>query len=200
MFRCAKFLSSVFAIAFVMACGSVYAQLDIKPLSDVGGNAGLEMKRIYSQGIGRGYSVDSLNAISLRSAQAQVPTVGQTTATSRSSLGNSSFAPSRSSKPFSSVSSSPTVSPYMNLFREDFDGSGDFNYQTLVRPQLNQLQLNQQFQNQNTELNQRVQSISAQRDYSNPAGSENLYPTGHSTAFGYHGRYYPALNAQRRSR
>ena len=28
----------------------------------------------------------------------------------------------------------PTVSPYLNLFREDFDGGGDFNYQTLVRP------------------------------------------------------------------
>ena len=86
----------------------------------------------------------------------------------------------------------------MNLFREDFDGGGDLNYQTLVRPQLNQLQLNQQFQNQNTELNRRVQSISAQRDYANPAGSESMYPTGHPTAFGYHGRYYPALSGGKR--
>ena len=85
----------------------------------------------------------------------------------------------------------------MNLFRDDLDGSGDFNYQTLVRPQLNQLQLNQQFQNQNSELNRKVQSISAQRDYANPAGSESMYPTGHPTAFGYHGRYFPALNAVR---
>jgi hypothetical protein len=85
----------------------------------------------------------------------------------------------------------------MNLFREDLEGFGDFNYQTLVRPQLNQLQLNQQFQNQNAELNSRVQSISAQRDYSNPAGADNLHPTGHSTVFGHHGRYYPALNSRR---
>ena len=124
---------------------------------------------------------------------------GQTTAinTGVSSTSNS-LAPPRASKPFSSVSSSPTVSPYLNLFRDDLDGSGDFNYQTLVRPQLNQLQLNQQFQNQNVELNRRVQAISAQRNYANPAGSEQIYPTGHPTAFGYHGRYYPALSGGRR--
>ena len=88
----------------------------------------------------------------------------------------------------------------MNLFRDDLDGSGDFNYQTLVRPQLNQLQLNQQFQNQNSELNSRVQSISAQRDYANPAGSETIYPTGHTTTFGYHGRYYPGMGQTRPKR
>jgi hypothetical protein len=189
------------AASVVVNSGSAYAQISTKPISDVGGNAGTELRRIYSQGIGTGYTGESLNAHALRSAQAQIPNVGQSTATPRNLLsGGPTAGPARSSKPFSSISSSPTVSPYMNLFREDLEGFGDFNYQTLVRPQLNQLQLNQQFQNQNTELNQRVQSISAQRDYSNPAGSENLYPTGHSTAFGYHGRYYPALNAQRRGR
>jgi hypothetical protein len=84
----------------------------------------------------------------------------------------------------------------MNLFREDLDGSSDFNYQTLVRPQLQQLQTNQQFQNQNQDLYRRVQSISAQSDYKNPAGAENQYPTGHQTTFGYHGRYYPGMNVR----
>lgn len=201
MFRVRAFLV-VLVIPVAFGSSLAFGQLDNKPLSKVDGAAGNELRQIYSQGIGRGYTSESLNSIALRSAQGRVPNVGQQTVTGNSAFaGGSSIAPSRSSKPFSSVSSSPTVSPYMNLFREDLEGFGDFNYQTLVRPQLNQLQLNQQFQNQNSELNQRVQSISAQRDYSNPAGAENLYPTGHSTAFGYHGHHYPSLSApQRRGR
>lgn len=185
--------------ATAILSGSAFAQISTKPLSEVDGNAANELRRIYGQAIGRGYTGDSLNSIALRSAQARIPNVGQSTAygTARSTA-SFSPAPARKSKPFSSVSSTPTVSPYMNLFREDLDGSGDLNYQTLVRPQLNQLQLNQQFQNENVELNRRVQSISAQRDYSSTAGSEAIAPTGHGTVFGYHGRYYPALNARRR--
>ena len=45
------------------------------------------------------------------------------------------------------------------------------------------------------ELSQRVQSISAQSAFQNPAGSEQQYPTGHQTAFGYYGRYYPGMAA-----
>ena len=126
------------------------------------------MRSIYRQDVGDGFTSESLNAIAMQNARARVGYYGQSSAgmatggTGGASLGAASLAPSRSSKPFSSVSSSPTVSPYLNLFREDFDGGGDFNYQTLVRPQLQQQQYNQQFQRQNLELAQRVQSISAQ--------------------------------------
>jgi hypothetical protein len=199
-YQLAKFTYAV-SIALLLSGASAFGQIDTKPLSDVGGNAGNEMRRIYSRDIGRGYTGDSLNSIALQSARARIPSVGQSTAygtgATSTGLGRGPASTARATKPFSSISSTPTVSPYMNLFREDLDGSGDFNSQTLVRPQLNQLQLNQQFQNQNVELNRRVQSISAQRDYSNPAGSESIIPTGHGTAFGYHGRYYPGLMQQR---
>ena len=47
-------------------------------------------------------------------------------------------------KPFSGFSQGPTVSPYLNLFRTDANGSvNPLNYNTLVEPQLRQQQLNQ---------------------------------------------------------
>ena len=94
------------------------------------------------------------------------------------------------SKPFSSYSPQPTVSPYMNLFRVDLGGSSDFNYSTLVRPQLQQQQVNEQLERQNLQNARRLQSIAAQADF-NPEGSKDQYPTGHQTAFGYTGHYYP---------
>ena len=170
--------------------------------SSAGGYTGNEIRNIYRQDIGQGYTSDSLNAISMQNARARVGYFGQSSAGmgTSSSSSSSSLAPSRSPKPFSSVSSSPTVSPYMNLFREDFDGGGDFNYQTLVRPQLQQQQLNQQFQRENMELARRVQSISAQSDYQNPAGSESINPTGHQTAFGAYLHFYPGMNQPQRGR
>jgi hypothetical protein len=174
-----------------------------KPRSTNSGFTRNELRNIYQQDIGQGFTSQSLNSIALRNAQARVGYVGQTTpgtsgAARSSSI--SSLAPGRSAKPFNSVSSSPTVSPYMNLFREDLDGNSDLNYQTLVRPQFQQMQQNQQFERQNMELNYKVQSISAQSAFQNPAGSENVYPTGHQTAFGYYGRYYPTMGQPQRGR
>ena len=97
---------------------------------------------------------------------------------------------SRSSKPFSSYSSQPTVSPYLNLFRTDLNGGGNFNYSTLVQPQLQQQQLNQQLERQNLQTNRRLQAIAAQSDF-NPEGSKDEYPTGHQTVFQYMGHYFP---------
>jgi hypothetical protein len=202
--------SILFALLF--ACSSVFtasawAQSSTSSIgnsrSSAGGYTGNEIRNIYRQDIGQGYTSDSLNAISMQNARARVGYFGQSSAgmaTGSSMSSGPSLAPGRASKPFSQVSSSPTVSPYLNLFREDFDGGGDFNYQTLVRPQLQQQQLNQQFQRENYELARRVQSISAQSDYKNPAGSESIYPTGHQTSFGYYGSFYPGMNQQQRGR
>ncbi len=196
------FLLKTLLVPCILASGaSAFAQSDsrvTKPVSSVDGNAGNELRSIYRQGVGQGYTAESLNSISLRNAQARIGNVGQASAgASRSSAGVSSFSPSPANKPFSSVSSSPTVSPYMNLFREDFGGASDLNYQTLVRPQLNQMQANQQFQRANTDLSQRVQAISAQSAFRNPAGSETVTPTGHQTTFGFYGRFYPGMGQQR---
>lgn len=107
---------------------------------------------------------------------------------------------SRGSKPFSSYQSSPTVSPYLNLFRTDLQGGGNFNYSTLVQPQLQQQQLNQQLERQNSQTNRRLQSIAAQADF-NPQGSKDEYPTGHQTVFNYMGHYYqPATVKQKKTR
>jgi hypothetical protein len=191
------------AVAFDVVVGgsTALAQVDVvKPRSGSGNISSNELRNIYREDVGTGFSSQSLNQLSLQFARARVGNVGQASANNggltsprlQSSLGGST------SKPFSSVSSSPTVSPYLNLFREDFDGGGDFNYQTLVRPQFQQMATNQNFQRQNTELSQRVQSISAQGAFQNPAGSQTQYPTGHQTVFGYHGRYYPGMPQQRR--
>ncbi len=156
-------------------------------------HANSELRTIRREDIGDGYSVSSLNSISLQNARSQVGYNGLTTSAYSSAASRTPSVASGGSKPFSSITTSPTVSPYLNLFRDDFDGGGDFNYQTLVRPQFQQMATNQQFQRQNTELSQRVQSISAQGAFQNPAGSENQYPTGHATSFGYYGRYYPGM-------
>lgn len=167
--------------------------------ASAGGNAGNELRNIYRDGIGQGYTSESLNAISLQNARARVGNVGQSSAGFGSRTSSvPSISAGSSSKPFSSVSSSPAVSPYMNLFREDFGGASDLNYQTLVRPQLQQQQYNQQFQRQNMELSTRVQRISAQSAFQNAAGSESIYPTGHPTAFGGYSHFYPALSQRRR--
>ena len=103
-------------------------------------------------------------------------------------------------KPFSSYNSQPTVSPYLNLFRNDLGTGGtNLNYSTLVEPQLRQQQVNQQLQRQDVQANRRLQSIAAQSDY-NPEGAKDQYPTGHQTAFNYMGHYYPAVQPNQKRR
>ena len=195
-----KYLCQLCLVGFgLLSCSVAVGQVPIRgnptPLSDTGGYAAESLRSIYRTGIGTGYSVSSLNHLSLNSARAQVPNVGQSTARgSRIDTGLGGF---NANKPFSTFSPSPTVSPYLNLFREDLDGNSDLNYQTLVRPMIQQQELNQQLQRQNYAINQRLQQIAAQGDY-NAQGSESQPPTGHQTVFGYYGHYYPALGQQRR--
>jgi hypothetical protein len=168
-----------------------------KPLSSVGGNAAREMRSIYRTAIGTGYSVDSLNQLTMNRATARIPDVGQASARgSRIDTGLASFG-GNLNKPFGNYSPAPTVSPYLNLFREDLDGQSDFNYQTLVRPQLRQQELNDRLQRENFEMARRLQAIGAQSDF-NPAGSTSQPPTGHQTVFQYYGHYYPGLQQGRR--
>ena len=86
----------------------------------------------------------------------------------------------------------------MNLFRVDLNGNNNFNYSTLVRPQLQQQQVNQQIEQQNLQNSRRIQSIAAQADF-NPQGAKDQYPTGHQTVFSYLGHYYapPRPNPKR---
>jgi hypothetical protein len=103
----------------------------------------------------------------------------------------------RASKPFTGVGSAPTVSPYLNLFRTDLNSGGNFNYSTLVQPQLQQLQTNSQLERQTIQNNRRLTAIAAQSDY-NPQGSKDQFPTGHQTVFNYMGHYFPAAQVRQK--
>ncbi|MGL4513390.1 MAG: hypothetical protein ACRCT8_09895 [Lacipirellulaceae bacterium] len=92
-------------------------------------------------------------------------------------------------KPFSGVNTAPTLSPYL-LLDEGIGGDAFDNYNTLVRPMLQQQQTNQQVQRQSMELNQRVQQLSARPAFE-PRGDENVMPTGHRTMFGNTLQFYP---------
>lgn len=182
-------------------CGLAAAQVNFgnpKPLSEIGGNAGREMRSIYQSSIGTGYSADSLARQTVSRELARIPDVGQSTVRpSRIDTGLGGLG--RASKPFGGYSPAPTVSPYMNLFRDNLDGQSDLNYQTLVRPQLRQQEFNERVQRENMEMATRLQSIGAQSDF-NPAGSTSQPPTGHQTVFQYYGHHYPAMQQQRRQR
>jgi hypothetical protein len=185
------------ALGIVIYSTPAFAQY-YGPSSAVGGNASTELNRIYGQASGGNYSVSSLNRFALDSVRAQVPNVGQQSTNLRNPSARvaTMSSPTRLNKPFSGYSPSPTVSPYLNLFRTDLGGNNDLNYNTLVRPQLQQQQLNAQVQRQNIELSRRVQSIAAQADY-NVEGSKDELPTGHQTAFMYTGHYFPQQQAHR---
>jgi hypothetical protein len=165
-----------------------------KPVSNLSGYTGQEMSNIYNEAIGTGYTGQSLNNLALQNARAQTGYYGQLTTRSQPAAqprvnyfqsGGSSLG-----KPFSGFSPSPTTSPYLNLFREDFAGNSDLNYNTLVRPQLQQQAFNQQVQRQGMEMARRMQSMAAQSDF-NPQGDKNQYPTGHQTVMKYYGHFYP---------
>jgi hypothetical protein len=143
----------------------------------------------------------SLNQMALRNAQSlmmnSLRQPSSSTGAARIGLGvGNSFS---GSKPFSSFSPGPTVSPYLNLFRTDLSGNNALNYQTLVEPQLRQQQLNQQTQKREQQTNYRLQAIAAQADF-NPQGSREEFPTGHQTVFMYYGHYYPQARPVQKKR
>ncbi len=78
----------------------------------------------------------------------------------------------------------PTVSPYMNLFRNGT--SPALNYQTLVRPQIRQEDTNQRERAAVDRLQRQVGEVS-QAVY---APSRNLRTTGHRTVFLDYSHYY----------
>ncbi len=68
-------------------------------------------------------------------------------------------------KPFNTVVSEPTVSPYLNLYRQDGNQAAP-NYYAFVRPQQQQLEQNRQQSAQLQVLERRLQQAS----YASPAG------------------------------
>lgn len=85
-------------------------------------------------------------------------------------------------KPFSSVQTSPTISPYLNLFREE-DVNAAPNYHAFVRPQQDQYEANRQQQAELQQLQRQVQ----QATYGQPTGRVGVAG---GARYGYTGRYY----------
>ena len=91
-------------------------------------------------------------------------------------------------KPFENVSNRPAVSPYLNLMREGFDDD-TLNYQSLVRPQLNQIETNQRQQQANQQIYRQLQALEGRASYP-VSGSTAIAPTGHPTVYLNHSHYY----------
>jgi hypothetical protein len=84
----------------------------------------------------------------------------------------------------------PTISPYLNLFRQG--GSFTQNYFGLVRPQQQYNQNIQQLQQQQNQLSQNLSATQAQVNANTQAVS-SLLPTGQPVGFLTHGRYFMTL-------
>jgi hypothetical protein len=186
MFNRALFHFGAVAIVSLGICQTSLAQLYSAPtVSNLQNlyqapNVGSYQNSLAAQRLNAGYGNRSANVYSQNAAGSSGPRLS-------TGLGGGG----RASKPFSGVSSAPTVSPYLNLFRTDLNGGGNFNYSTLVQPQLQQLQTNSQLERQTVQNNRRLTQIAAQSDF-NPQGSKDQFPTGHQTVFNYMGHYFPA--------
>jgi hypothetical protein len=187
MFRWHWHLVSIAALCVICGAESAWAQIDTTSYG------AREIGRLRNQAVGN-YSVDRTIRDILGSSQVRGLSGATQSSISSRSFSDLGLSSRPASKPFSTVAPSPTVSPYMNLFREDISGESDLNYQTLVRPQLDQQRINAQVQRQNMELARRVQSLSARSDFGNPQGSDKQYPTGHPTSFNYLGSFYPSMS------
>lgn len=86
----------------------------------------------------------------------------------------------------------PTVSPYLNLLQPQ--GGGLPNYQTLVRPAIEQQRRNQDTQRQITQL----QSTVAENNVRDQRGETYFRPTGHATGNFYYSHFFPQLAQRRR--
>lgn len=91
--------------------------------------------------------------------------------------------------PKSRVYGRPTISPYLNLLRDDFSGLS--NYHTLVRPEFEQRTINQRQGGAIRRLEGEVQS--AYR-----ASRDGELQTGHRTYFMNYSHFYPSLSNRRR--
>lgn len=80
-------------------------------------------------------------------------------------------------KPFAQVGSTPTISPYLNLFREETDNAIP-NYHTFVRPQQDQYDANRQQQQQFQQLQRQVRQATYQTPATSVAGGARFGDTG----------------------
>jgi hypothetical protein len=78
--------------------------------------------------------------------------------------GMSVVAPPTADKAFGGYHPTSGISPYLNMFRRDNGGTVD-NYSTLVKPQLDQRNLNQQFNRDIGGLNRSTNNMMMQQQF-----------------------------------
>ena len=102
------------------------------------------------------------------------------------SLNQSGSAPIQ--KPFSDYRPAPTVSPYVNLERDETNSALP-TYQTLVEPFLQQQAINQQQQIDIQRINRQFQNVRSQTELQQ--SQQQLNPTGHVVYFNNLMNYFP---------
>jgi hypothetical protein len=93
--------------------------------------------------------------------------------------------------PYSNIYNRPTVSPYLNLLQSNRFGIS--NYQTLVRPMIEQREASIQNQANIQQLQQQFQSGQAAAMRRGSSGGARS--TGHPSRFFTYLHYYPVLNS-----
>ena len=110
-------------------------------------------------------------------------------------LAQTSHRPPRQSSRY--TPSKPTVSPYMNLFRNDNNNNNIPNYQTLVRPQLQQQAVNQQVARSLDRQRTAVQSLQQDALHQRQPA---IRSTGTGATTNNYSHYFPAPQAKGRRR
>ena len=97
--------------------------------------------------------------------------------------------------PFSNIQQTPTVSPYLNLTRNN---SGPATYQSLVQPIVQQQQQSALQQGQINRLQNQTSALSKGAGLANPArgASSAIRGTGHVTAFMDTSHYFPRFQGR----
>lgn len=88
-------------------------------------------------------------------------------------------------KPYAEAKTDPTISPYLNLFREERQDELP-NYYTFVRPYQKQIETNRSQQRNIQNLQRQVQRTA----YQTPVGTGGVPATGFHARFGDTGQYY----------
>ena len=144
-----------------------------------------------SEGSSFGYNRD-LQRVNASTRIRRAPSIRSVSRYSRGLSANalSVSQPNTRAKPFSNVQRRPTLSPYLNLLRNDGDSLGGLpNYYTFVRPALEQQRTNRRQQRDIRKLGQEVQSVNRQLMFQGDP-SNAVRPTGHTTVFMNHSHYY----------
>jgi len=94
------------------------------------------------------------------------------------------------SRPFDAQARRPSVSPYMNLINNNTGVAT--NYQSLVRPQIDQQNYNSHSSSAIKNLQRQTNSL--QRAKSGSEGNQKLRPTGHAAMRQNYSHFYPGLS------